>query len=137
MRQRNLCRTHASVVRTSQSRAHDCGARPESCRCALKPYRANSVATRLCHVATRRPCQDPNSVATWEPPSLSKSVESEFPCRTHSSVVSASQSCAPSSVMGDRAPLSWPALSRLGSPLSRHNFSLFWPTLSRHRIALS
>ena len=38
--------------------------RPERCHRVPRPCHANSVATRLCHVATRSPCQDPNSVAT-------------------------------------------------------------------------
>ena len=46
-------------------------------------------------------------------------------------------SCAPDFVLGDIAPMSWLALSRPKNPLSRHKFSLPWPTLLQHRIALS
>ena len=64
------------------------------------------------------------------------SIVTDFLFRTHVPyharipVEHACMSCASGSIMGDRAPLSCTALSR-------QNFSLFWPTLSRHRIALS
>ena len=60
------------------------------------------------------------------------SVATESPYCARAYVVRICLSCVPSSVMGDIA-----SLLRLGSPLLRHNFSLFWPTLSRPKNALS
>ena len=65
-----------------------------------------------------------------------------FPCRVRNFVVLASQSHTHACCV--RPALSWATeLSVVAStvepknPLSRQRFSLFWPTLSRHRIAMS
>ena len=135
-----LCRAHVHVVcapRSSRVRAQSAvTARPGLIVCALRVLlpRAQALSCQLCRDLAV-PCCDMTSmsrpklnrdlecqVTTWEPQTLSKSVTKEFPYRTHNSVripiARACLSCTLGSVVGSRAPLSWLAQSRLGSPLS-------------------